>query len=126
MSRIFFIVIGIFIVIYVYSKVKKKLFSEKESIYWMIFSIFIMLLAIFPKLIDNVSLFFGIYYPPSFIFLIGFVFLLILLFKQSQAINLLNERSKELAQINAILDEEIRTLRKQILVINHEDSKTND
>lgn len=104
----FFIFLGVIFIIFIFSKVKKKIFSERESVYWMLGAIFVLILSIFPKLLDSMSVFLGIYYPPSLLFLVSILFLIIIVFRQSIQISSLNEKVKELAQREAILEQRIR------------------
>lgn len=109
-ARIFCIALAILFSAYVYSRVGKKLYSEKESIIWMLFSVIIIILAIFPYIINFLSLSVGIAYPPSFLFALGFLFLIVVAFRQGQTISVLNERCKELAKNAALLEQRIRKL----------------
>ncbi|WP_341281424.1 DUF2304 domain-containing protein [Paenibacillus sp. FSL H8-0537] len=107
-TSLFFALIGILFTLYVYNRVKKNLFSEKESFFWMIGAFFLFVLSIFPKTIDVISRVLGIAYPPSLLFLIAFIFILFLLFRQSQQISIMNDRFKELVQKNAVLEQKVR------------------
>lgn len=109
-TRLFCIVLTVLFAFYINSKVGKKLYSEKESIIWMLFSIIVIVLSIFPNIVNSLSLAVGIAYPPSFLFVIGFLFLIIVIFHQGQTLSILNERCKELAQNAALLEQRIRKL----------------
>jgi hypothetical protein len=107
MINLFFVFLGVITIIFVYRKVSLKMFSEKESFFWMVSAIIILILSIFPKILDNLSLVLGIDYPPSLLFLLSTLFILFVQFRQTQQVSMLNERIKELAQINALLYEKI-------------------
>ncbi|NOU66242.1 DUF2304 family protein [Paenibacillus sp. LMG 31461] len=113
-THLFFAMLGILLILYVFNKVRKKLFSEKESIFWMTGSLIVFLLSIFPKTIDFFSNLLEINYPPSLLFLIAMIFTLFLLFRQSQQISILNEKFKEIVQYNAILEKKVRDLSKKL------------
>lgn len=113
MRSFFFILLGLISITYVYKKVKKNSFSEKESFFWMFGAIVVLIMSIFPKLIDIVSIFLGIEYPPSLLFLLSTLFLIYMVFRQSQDISQLNSKVKELAQRNAILDNDLRNNRNE-------------
>jgi hypothetical protein len=108
MYHLFFAFIGITFIIYIFIKVKSGLLPEGKSLFWLAGGFAMLFLSIFPKTIDFLSTFFGIYHPPSLLFLLTCVFLIFRIFRQEQDIALLNERMKELAQQNALLDEKLR------------------
>lgn len=103
-TSILFIIISILFNIVVVNKVIKKRFFEKESFFWLIGSFVILILAVFPNTIIVLSHFVGIEYPPSLLFLVASVFMLYLLFRQTQQISLLKEQTKELAEKLAVLE----------------------
>jgi hypothetical protein len=107
-TRIFFILVGLLLIVYVYKRVKKNLFSEKESMFWMVGAIILFILSIFPKIIDRLSSFLGIVYPPSLLFLFAMMFTMVLLLRQSQQISVMSNNLKELIQRNALLEQKIR------------------
>ncbi|SDN35020.1 hypothetical protein SAMN04487897_102600 [Paenibacillus sp. yr247] len=113
-TNLFFAILGLFLIVYVYNRVKKNLFSEKESIFWMLGAVMVFVLSVFPKIIDFFSNILGISYPPSLLFLITMIFTLFLLFRQSQQITLINDRFKELVQKNAILDQKVREISERL------------
>jgi hypothetical protein len=110
MDTFFFISLSVCLILYIYTRVKKKLFSEKESFFWVLGSFLILLLSIFPKSIDYFSAILGIAYPPSLLFLISILFVVFLLFRQNQIISVMNERIKELGQMVSLLEVKIRSL----------------
>ncbi len=118
-QRIFFTFIGLFFMISIYSKVNKKIFSESESFFWMFGGIVVLFLSIFPGVIKKLSILVGIEYGPSLLFLISILFLLFIVFRQSQQISVLNERVKELAQISALIQEKYNTEKNYDLSTNN-------
>lgn len=107
-TRVFLAVLGLIILTTVYFKVRKKLFSEKESFFWILAALAIFFLSIFPKIIDQLSSLLGIVYPPSLLFLLALLFVVFLLFRQSQQTAVLNDRLRELSQKVAILEHSLR------------------
>lgn len=88
---------------------RKKLLVEYAILWLAIFGIFIGI-AVFGGLLDRISSFFGILYPPAalFIVLIAGVFLLLLYF--SVVISELKRKLNDLAVHNALLDERLRSI----------------
>lgn len=107
MKNIYFIIIALFLLVYVILEVRKKKFSIKESFWWVVASIVILILAIFPYSIDCVAEFLKVDYPPSLLFVICIIFLLFINFKSSKRIAEHQEKITELAQHIALLENEI-------------------
>jgi hypothetical protein len=55
----------------------------------------------------------GIYYPPSALFLIAIVFVLLLLLHTSTVLTRLTQENKQIAQEVALLKEEVRRLKAE-------------
>ncbi|NQU66436.1 MAG: DUF2304 domain-containing protein [Candidatus Marinimicrobia bacterium] len=104
---------GIIVMVYVFLRVKRNQFSIELSIFWMLIGFTIFLLSIFPKLLDIISQWVGIYYPPSVLFLISTILLLFVIFRQEQMLSKLNENLKDLAQSNALLEGRVKALEEQ-------------
>ena len=103
----FFITIALFFIIYIFNMIKKKNFSIKESIFWVLGAIGITIFAIFPKLLDKVALSLNIEYPPSLLFLLAIFFLLIINYRNTKKLTKQNEKIIELAQRCSIIEFEI-------------------
>lgn len=106
--NLLFIAIGIILIIYIIKSVMNKNFDMYESIFWIIATIVIIILAIFPKSLDAISLKLGIRYSPSLVFLLGVVFLLFINFKQSRLLNDEKQKIVELTQELVILKEKVK------------------
>ena len=111
--NILFIIIGIILIIYIIKSVMNKNFDMYESIFWIIATIAIIILAIFPKSLDEISAKIGISYSPSLVFLLGVVFLLFINFKQSRLLNDEKQKTIELAQNLAIIKEKIKEMEEK-------------
>lgn len=107
-----FSIIGFAFICYVLVKVTRNQFSEGKSIFWVMGGILMLVLSLFPILFTKLSHLLGVVYPPSLLFLFGILFVVFVTFRQEEEISLLNERVKELAQRNAILDTELKTMRE--------------
>ncbi len=103
MKNIYFIVIAILTIIYILNAVRKSKFSIEESILWMIGSFAMLILAIFPKLIDGLAKIAGIEYPPSLLFVLCIIFLILINFRNSKMIAIQKEKIVELSQQVALL-----------------------
>lgn len=103
MNNIYFIIIAITAIIYVINVVRKGRFSIEESIFWVFGSLIVLILSIFPKIIDKVALLIGIEYPPSLFFVLCILFLLFINFRNSQKIAVQEKKIIELAQQMALI-----------------------
>lgn len=100
-------------IVYIIKSVMNKNFDMYESIFWIIATIAIILLAMFPKSLDTISAKLGISYSPSLVFLLGVVFLLFINFKQSRLLNQEKQKTTELAQELAILNQKIEEMEEK-------------
>ena len=89
-------------------EVRKKNFSIKESFWWVIAAIVMLILSIFPYSIDNLAKFLNIEYPPSLLFVLCIIFLVFINFRNSKRISLQQEKIIELGQELAILKEKVK------------------
>ena len=108
MYRIFFAVLGVLSVLLILIKVRKNKFSEGRSIFWVAGGVIMLLLSIFPKTIDKLSLFLGINHPPSLLFLLASLFIIYSVFKLEEEITQTREQMKDLAHKNAILESKLK------------------
>lgn len=100
---VFFAIVGLVFLFAVISAVKKQKSFEKESFYWVIASIGMLILSLNPHIIIKISKIVNIRYPPSLLFLIAIIFIFYLLFKITSQVSNLREQNKELAQEIIIL-----------------------
>lgn len=103
MMNWFFIILGIFLILYIFVTVIKGKFDIVESIFWLIGSVVILILSIWPNIIIWLSKIIGIEYPPSLLFLLVAVFLLLINFRNTQKIAKQREKIIFLGQEIAIL-----------------------
>lgn len=92
--------------------VRKKKFFVKDSFYWFLLSVGILLLSIFPSIIRVVANVVEVEYAPSLLFFIAIIFILYIVFNLSQQVSLLREQNKDLAQRVAVLKKIINDIEK--------------
>jgi hypothetical protein len=103
---LFFVAVALANLLAIYSIIKKNVLNESESIFWMTFSIFLVVLPPFMYLIPVFAKYIGIHYPPSLLFTLAFMFCIFMLFRASVTVSILGEKVKDLAQANAIMEKE--------------------
>ena len=82
----FFIIIGLILILYIFSIVIKGKFSIVESIFWLLGSLIILVFSVFPQIIIVMANILNIKYPPSLLFLLVSVFLIFVNFRNTQRI----------------------------------------
>lgn len=112
MNNVYFIILSVIIIIYIIHSVRKGHLSIKASFVWILASIVMLLLSIFPYSIDWLARSLGIEYPPTLLLTMCIVVLLIQNFNISNKIAKLQERVTDLAQEVSILKEKKDEKRK--------------
>ena len=103
----FSIIFAIIFVIYVIMLVRSNKLDEKYSILWMVFSLLIIVLALWTSMLDKVWHFLVIHYAPAMLFLIGFIFVIFYIIHLSEVITKQNKSIVKLVQEIAILNKKI-------------------
>lgn len=108
----FFILLAvIFAYIIVKSTIRKKML-EHDSIRWIFLTILVLILGFFPGLVQELAMFIGVDYAPSLLFLLSTLVLVYFVLRQSMQIAELSSKVRELAQRNAIMEQDIKDLEK--------------
>lgn len=94
------------LVVYILEMVRRRKLREEYSILWLFGSGVILALSVRKDWLEWVSRNVGIYYPPSFLFLVGMFFVLLILIHFSIAISRLHQMNKKIAQELAMLKHE--------------------
>ncbi len=85
---------------------------EKYSLLWLCTSLIIIALAVSRRLLETVAIAVGIYYPPSLLFLLGMLFLLLVNIGFSVTLSRLTQSTHKLAQEVALLKKELEDHKK--------------
>jgi hypothetical protein len=96
------------------SLVRNRRLREEHSLLWILTGIVLFLLSLVRPLLDVLSHWMGIYYPPAALFLIGFGFTLLILMYFSVLVSDLTDRNKRLAQEIALLKQKLEVLQKKV------------
>jgi len=95
---IFFVVIEL---------VRRNRLKERYSLIWLSASLVLIVFSVWRELLHFIATSIGVYYPPSFLFLLSIFFLLLLLLHFSVILSALSESNKRLAQEVGILKERL-------------------
>jgi hypothetical protein len=94
------------LLLYILEMVRRRKLREEYSILWLFGSIVILVLSIKRDWLEWASQAVGIYYPPSFLFLVGILFIMLILIHFSITISKLYQMNKKIAQELALLKHE--------------------
>jgi hypothetical protein len=110
-------ILGIFIsgsvFLVVIELIRRGRLKERYSLLWLFSCAALLLLSSSRNLLEYLSHMIGIYYAPSFLFLLAFLFLMVITLHFSVMISNLSEKSTRLAQKIALLRQELQELKKQ-------------
>lgn len=107
------IIIAIFVtlaLVIIVNMIRKKALELRYALAWLAVGVGILILDIFPRMIEKISELFGIANPVNMLFFLGFCFSLVIIFVLTIAISRMSIRIKELAQELALYKKEEGTL----------------
>jgi hypothetical protein len=87
--------------------IRSRRLQERYALLWLLTGGVILVLAVWRDLLGIVSHAIGVHYPPSALFAVGAVFILVVLLHYSTVISKLSETNKVLAQRLALLETEL-------------------
>ena len=90
--------------------IRRGRLKEKYSLLWLFAGSVLLLLSSSRVLLNYISHLLGVFYPPSLLFLLAFLFLLLITLHFSVVVSGLSEKNKQLAQELAILRQEMDRL----------------
>ena len=89
--------------LYILEMVRRRKLREEYSILWLFGSALILMLSLKQDWLDSLAHAVVIVYPPSFLFLVGILFILLILIHFSIAISKLHQMNKKMAQEIALM-----------------------
>jgi len=106
--RIFSIIGSIVLFALVIDFIRRGLLKEKYSVLWLAATVVIAVLSFKKELLDYLASIFGIAYPPSLLFIVAFIFVLLITLHFSVIISIQHEKNKRMVQELAILREALK------------------
>jgi hypothetical protein len=94
----------------IFELVRRKRLMERYAILWLVAGTTVLVLGIWQGLLTTLSHAVGIYYPPSALFAIAFLFVLVMLVHFSTTVSRLSDQNTVLAQRLALLRERVEQL----------------
>ena len=101
------ITLSLVILISIIEFIRRGVFKEKYALLWLFSAIVLIIISLWRGLLDFTAGIFGFYYPPSFLFLMGLGFLLLITLHYSIVLSILTDKNKKLAQELGILKEKL-------------------
>ena len=102
--RIILIIVAFITAVSILRKIRKEKVQIQYSIFWILFSLLLLVLAIFPDLLIRLARVFGMGSPANLVFLIIIFLLLVKAFNLTVEISALEVKLKELTQRIALKD----------------------
>ena len=121
--KIIAVIVSGFIFFTVIELIRRDRLKERYSLIWLAASMVLIVFSSWRGLLHFIALKLGIYYPPSFLFLLAIGFLIVLLLHFSTIISSQSDQNKRLAQEIGILRSRLDRLEKDATPQNSEPSK---
>jgi len=96
--------------IVVLEMVRRRRLMERYALLWVLAAVVLIGLAAWRNGLKVISDAIGIFYPPTALFIVAFVFVLLLLLHFSAVVSRLGDQTKVLAQRAALLEQRLRRL----------------
>ena len=106
-QRVEVIVLAVVVCALIFELVRRKRLMERYAILWLTAGVTVLVLGLWKGLLSTLSHAVGIYYPPSVLFAVAFLFVLVMLVHFSMTISRLADQNTVLAQRLALLQERL-------------------
>ena len=108
------IVIGVIIVgmlFIIANMVRKKKIDLRYALSWICLAVLLLILDIFPHIMEKLAELIGIKTPSNMVFFLGFILLVIVIYSLTASVSRLSNKTKRLTQELALLREELERLK---------------
>lgn len=95
------------VLVVVIELIRRGELKERYSLLWLLAGGILLIFSSSRDILGYVSGLFGIFYPPSFLFLLSFLFLMLITLHFSVVISSLTEKNRHLAQEIALLRQQM-------------------
>ena len=114
MLRVVLIVVSLTTMAYMMHKIRQAKVQIEAALFWVIFSLVLVVFAIFPPAADACARLLGIYSTPIFLFLSMIFLLMVKIFSMTIHISQLEEKQKELIQKMALDQKESEEMERRL------------
>ena len=114
MLRVVLIVVSLTTMAYMMHKIRQAKVQIEAALFWVIFSLVLVVFAIFPPAADACARLLGIYSTPNFLFLSMIFLSMVKIFSMTIHISQLEEKQKELIQKMALDQKESEEMERRL------------
>lgn len=111
--QIFAIIFSLSVFVGIVDLIRRGLLKEQYAILWLASAVILLILSVWRGLLDKIALALGVAYPPSLLFLVAFLFLLLIVLHFSVIISDFSEKNKRLSQEVALLKTTFEEYKKE-------------
>lgn len=105
--------VALYFVLLIYF-LRRKRINLKYSLLWLFSGIVMLLLAVFPRILDRAAALVGITSPVNALFAVVLFCVMIILMSLTAIVSRLNNQLLQLAQTNALLEKRVRELEAKV------------
>jgi hypothetical protein len=98
---------SILLLLVVLELIRSRRVRERYALLWLLTAVVLLVLSLWRSGLETISSLVGIYYPPSALFVLGFLFIVVLLLHYSTVISRLSDQNTILAQRLALLESKL-------------------
>lgn len=113
--RIVLIVASVLVVFYTIRKIRKSQLNIDDSVFWIGFSVMLLIMSIFPQVVTFFTQLLGIASPVNFVFLFVIFLIIIKLFKLAIDLSITKHRLNHLIQRIAIINHDVEKNTQRLL-----------
>ncbi|MBI5467933.1 MAG: DUF2304 domain-containing protein [Deltaproteobacteria bacterium] len=106
--QIFSIIGSVVLLALIINFIRLGILKERYSVLWIACSVAILILSVKKGILDYLAVSLGVAYPPSLLFLVAFMFVLLISLHFSVVISIFHEKNKILSQEVTLLKEALR------------------
>jgi hypothetical protein len=113
-ARVFFILLGLTVLIVVINLVRTKKLKEEYALLWLFMAATLVIAPLLIDLIDTISFAIGIDYPPALLIVIALICFVLIFFQISVTISRFSEQIKVLTQELALTRKRLQDLESRL------------
>jgi hypothetical protein len=106
-QRVEVIALALMVCLGIFELLRRKRLLERYALVWFAAGVCVLVLAVWKGLLTTLSHAVGIYYPPSALFAVAFLFVLVMLVNFSTTVSRLSDQNHVLAQRLALLQRKL-------------------
>lgn len=117
-QRVEVIILAVVVCALIFELIRRKRMMERYALLWLAAGVTVLVLGLWKGLLSTISHAVGIYYAPSVLFAVAFLFVLVMLVHFSMTVSRLSDQNTVLAQRLALLQERLEEEPSELSVPN--------